>query len=451
MFLSAEWLMDRPDYWRVSRFQDLPQEAFLEPDYAAWLYDQLGGLIIMSYPWLSKVHPDPQGFHFHHLQLYLRVHRQHFMNLPKPPGESFIDFGVFWDYASLPQPAISKCGERVAREPQEQQQFNRGLQTVAYLYGGNMTLVVQLKLMPIATFETMNRTPYDQRGWCYFEEMISSVARDQLYPALGKNTFQILNLALVGEKMEEISERQRFKVSGDQMVKDGYEWQLVASAAQGDRRPPMHPEQFRQELQFKSFSHLIDCDTVANRYAEYFFAVAPSIIEINLPHQSHTPNVKPWGSKEVDCLARALQAFSECMKLNLCGRTIGDSGAEKLAKILPSMTKLETLWLNNCEIGNKGMSALAPAILTLKKLVDIKLHGSRFTSIGLRELCDVAFFPWYENKEKESGWERSYLKLTALEDVTLPLELAKTAAAEALDRLVKTKTVQFSRLMIKWC
>ena len=54
------------------------------------------------------------------------------------------------------------------------------------------------------------------------------------------------------------------------------------------------------------------------------------------------------------------------------------------------------LGVNMC---NKGIAALAPALRELKNLVDLKLHGSRFTGAGLRELCDIALFPIVENKD----------------------------------------------------
>jgi len=421
-FLSVDWVSKRGDYWRVSRCQDLPKEAFLPCEEAVWLYERLGGLVIVSYPWLTKAHPDPQGFHFHTLVAYLRMHQRHFMGLVKPKEERFRDIGVFWDYASLLQPSM-KSGERSA---QEQQTFARGMRTMEHLYGGTMTVVVQLKMMPFAAFENMNRTPYDSRGWCFFEEYLSSLYQ--------KSSLQALNLALVSDQLEE----------------RGCEWQLVASAAQTEKRPPMHPEQLRQELITRTYSVREDCDVLLTKYTDFFHQLAASTLEISLPQQAHIATARAWGTKEMDYLVRALPAFSSCMKLNLRGRAFGDVGAEKLAKVLPTATSLETLWINNCDIGNKGIAALAPALRELKNLVDLKLHGSRFTGAGLRELCDIALFPIVENKDKPSGLERSFLQLEKLEDVTLPLELAKTPAAEALNRLIRAETVQFSRLMVKW-
>jgi hypothetical protein len=420
-FLSLEWLLGRPDSWRVARCQDLPKEAFIDGEEAVRLYDRLGGLVIVSAPWLTKGHPDPQGFHSHSLLLYLRIHQRHFMRLVKSAAEGFSDIGVFWDYASLMQPS-TKNGERTT---QEQHLFSRGMRTIEYLYGGPMTAVVQLKQMPYAAFENMNRTPYDSRGWCYFEEYMACTM---------KSSFQVLNLALVVDQLEERN----------------CEWQLLASAAQNEKKPPMHPEQMKQELITRTFSAKEDFDLLLHKYTEHFQRLASSTLEISLPQQAHIASARPWGTKEVEYLVRALPAFSSCMKLNLRGRALGDIGAEKLAKSLPAATCLETVWLDHCDIGNKGISALAPALRELKDLVDLRLHGSRFTAAGLRELCDIAFFPFMESKEVEANRDRSIMQLSKLEDLTLPLELAKTAAADVLNRLVGSEKVMVSRLMVKW-
>jgi len=420
-FLSVEWLLTRPDYWKVVRCNELAKEAFLAGEDAVWLYERLGGLVILSYPWLTKAHPDPQGFHFHTLALYLRVHQKHFMSLIKPPEECFKDVGVFWDFASLTQPKAG-ASERTA---QEQQLFARGMKTVEYLYGSAMTIVVQLKLMPFAAFENMNRTPYENRGWCYFEEYLAG---------LRESSFQSLNLSLINDQLEERN----------------CDWPLLASAAQNEKRPPLHPDALKQELITRVYSARDDCDVLLTKYTEFFSQLAGSTLEISLPLQAHIAGARPWGIKEVDYLVRALPAFTSCMKLNLRGRSLGDSGAEKLSKALPALARLETLWINNCDIGNKGITALAPALRELKNLIDLKLHGSRFTAVGLRELCDVTFWPFIESKEKASGYERAFLQLAKLEDLSLPLDLAKTSSAEVLNRLIRTDTVQFSRLMVKW-
>jgi len=427
-FLSCEWLLSRPEYWKISRCQDLPKEAFLPPEEALWLYERLGGLVIVSYPWLTKGHPDPQGFHFHTLQLYLRVHQKHFLSSLKPAFECFRDVGVFWDYGSLPQGA-----GRAERTPHDQNIFAKGMKTVEYLYGGPMTVSVYLKQMPhIVSIENMNRTPYESRGWCFFEEVTSSV----------KSSFQQLNLSLVSDQLEEKRE-----------------WQLLASAAQAEKRPPMHPEQFRQELIQKTFSSKEDFEILLNKYTEFFYHLAAPTLEISLPQQSHIAGSRPWGAREVDCLVKALPAFSSCMKLNLRGRALGDIGAEKLAKALSSMMCLEILWLNNCDIGNKGIGALAPVFSQLKKLIDLKLHGSRFTANGLRELTDITFFPLVECKETSGNetlpagdrkFERKDLQLDKLEDLTLPVELSRTPAAEVLEKLVKQNATHSIRLMVKW-
>jgi hypothetical protein len=365
---------------------------------------------------------------------------------------------LFWDYASLPQPN-EKTGERSG---QDQQTFMRGLKTIEFLYSGALTIVVQLKNLPADPYEHMNRTQYDNRGWCYFEEVLAVTM---------KSGFQLLNLSLAHDRLADYSD-----------------WTLVASAAQSDIRPPIHPEHLRQELIYKSFSVASDLDMLMTKYSNYFFSTVPAALEVNLPDPVHILNAKTWGGKEMDSLVRSLPVFTSIMKLNLRGRFLGDSGAEKLAKLLPSMTRLDTLWLHNSEIGNKGVGALAPALREVRDLRDLRLHGCRFREAGLRDLCDIAFFPWIERKdiiiekeepansnptegldslnsirekEKEKAPEperevkpdrdrRSWLRLAKLEMLTLPLELAKTTVADTIERLTKTHTAQRSQLIVKW-
>ena len=74
MLVSALWLLQRPSDYIVQRFQDLPPEALVEPAAAAHLYACKDGLAVLSYPWLSKQHPDPSGFHLKIFQQYLAMH-----------------------------------------------------------------------------------------------------------------------------------------------------------------------------------------------------------------------------------------------------------------------------------------------------------------------------------------------------------------------------------------
>ena len=60
--VSVEWLLARPGSWIAERRQSLPDEAFLTPK-AAVKALELRAIAVLSYRWLSKVHPDPNGFH----------------------------------------------------------------------------------------------------------------------------------------------------------------------------------------------------------------------------------------------------------------------------------------------------------------------------------------------------------------------------------------------------
>ena len=66
-----------------------------------------------------------------------------------------------------------------------------------------------------------------------------------------------------------------------------------------------------------------------------------------------------------------LGSWRRSLKLGV--NTIGDAGAEKLAAAMPSMTKLELLWLTNNEIGDAGAEKLAAAMPSMPNLVDLDL------------------------------------------------------------------------------
>ena len=99
------------------RRQDLPSEAFISRDRAVQLLTQAGRIGVLSYGWLSPLHPDPDGFHLGALLNYLRGHHHHIE-------------AIFIDYTGLPQK--NTAGERSASD---EIIFKRGLKEMSTLYG----------------------------------------------------------------------------------------------------------------------------------------------------------------------------------------------------------------------------------------------------------------------------------------------------------------------------
>ena len=110
---------------RLSRRQDLPPEAFWSAGelrrVALALGDDFGVLFVaLSYRWLTKQHPDPDGFHLGIVasvaELYLNPRgwnnfqgRDHYDQTSqlaaafREHGLGFPEFALFWDFASLHQ------------------------------------------------------------------------------------------------------------------------------------------------------------------------------------------------------------------------------------------------------------------------------------------------------------------------------------------------------------
>jgi hypothetical protein len=342
--LDANWLLSCPDDHKIQRCQELPNEAFLTGDQAVELFWKFGGLVIVSYGWLSKAHPDPHAFHFRTLKHYLNVHSIYFK-----AAHGLSAVGVFWDYASLPQPDAS--GKRT---PEEKAVFSRGLKAINTLYGSMHNTVVQLKRMPgkFDSFPHINKTLYDDRGWCYFEEVVASIQKYNL---------QLLNLALV-----------------ETLLETSTNWFEVASAAQATRRPPLNPYDFADELSKRVFTNGTDFQIVVEIYSEFFSYVSPTVSQLTLQQtqqHSRTENTShtAWTSRELRHLSNALPHFVKCERLDLHGQHLGDNGVEMLVPSLCKLKELKEVNLHRCGFGVAGIKKLQSWIKECSALEKVTL------------------------------------------------------------------------------
>jgi len=268
---------------------------------------------------------------------------------------------------------------------------------MSLLYSGARTTVVQLRRMPSNAkgFEAKT-TPFEQRGWCHFEEAISSIQ---------KPYNQLLDLALAREELE----------SGD--------WQAISAKAQLDRGAPPRPEKLRRQLEARDFGCPADREILADLYEELFFVVAPTVRAVNL--QQPSLSTRPWGKKDLASLAAVLPAFGSCVSLSLRGRQLGDAGAVQLAAELPKLGQLMELNLAGCGIGDEGLKELAVALKELGRLELLWLHGCKFTEKGLQKL--------------KSTLDCAPPELPALQlhAVTLPEDLKHTAEGKAIECMLQ--------------
>jgi hypothetical protein len=180
-------------------WQDLPEEAFLTPEVAVQAVKD-GATAALSYRWLTREHPDPNGFHLVALRKALSSRLLVGPRVTK--GESSTIKALFMDFLSCPQK--DSQGQRTASEKDV---FDSCLDVMGSLYASPRTLVVQHKRLP-AGFDPTSPT-YDQSGWCNFEQAVAwlchkskSVKVCQRCPELILLAFQ--NLAMTGSFLEPI-------------------------------------------------------------------------------------------------------------------------------------------------------------------------------------------------------------------------------------------------------
>jgi len=135
--LDAQWIISRAEVGGVlAHRQALPKEAFfsLADLVEATRYDL--AVAALSYPWLTKDHPDPRGANLSRVARALKALLS---------ARCITRLGVFWDFGSLhqhPDPANS------AMRTQEQNVlFKQGLGCLGTLYSQH-TIVLRLTSFP---------------------------------------------------------------------------------------------------------------------------------------------------------------------------------------------------------------------------------------------------------------------------------------------------------------
>lgn len=336
--LSAKWLVKRPANWIMQRLQDLPEEAFIDPSFAAELYSQKFCMVVLSYGWLTPRHPDPTGFYLRQVQSFLKKHISFFQRY-LDGSYDFPDYGLFWDFGSLPQVGVD--GKRTA---EEKAIFDKGLSVINLLYGSDKSYVVQLKRMPEIASAGMNATPYDMRGWCVCEEMMAGIV---------KPSFLLLNLGCAGSQLDDNS-------CGLLDVRD-------AEGVTSGRRPPVRPERMKEMLKTLTFTNGGDREKVAGIYHNFFLEICSStthIYFVNFGVLCGSPQ-PGWGPQDAAALAETLLHFSCCHTFWISGHALGDDGVVNLVEAWTKMNALEHLFLvskeASCIFGQRGLDAITEA------------------------------------------------------------------------------------------
>ena len=339
---------------RLSRRQDLPPEAFWSAGelrrVALALGDDFGVLFVaLSYRWLTKEHPDPDGFHLGIVasvaELYLNprgwkdlvehdqysqltvVFRKHGLGLP--------EFALFWDYASLHQPP---------RTDAEAKLFPKGLQNSNVWYGHARTVVWMQSQLPEGFAARMRASEpplaetYEDSGWCYVEAAISAAIKPGfLRLDLAKRTEPAMACAYgPGEWWDKADD-------------------MLARVCASRRPPPPPPETVRRLLQTKKrFTNSSDVSKVANLYATFFGKVI-NVSELKFQGLK-------WRDADVVELCEVLPRFAALRTLDLSENEIGPKGASALGEALKVNLVVTTLSLYSNRIREEGAIAIMEAL-----------------------------------------------------------------------------------------
>lgn len=138
----------------MPRCQDLPPRAFGSLRNATRVF-------AVTHPWLGRWHPDPEG-------IQMETMRAKFLKWKKQLRLDPDDL-LFFDYMSLPQVSASGVDDRTAEEKQRLRDALSGDLM------GRIYLTARVIIIDEVPKTAQSKTPYLDRGWCYFECVVASM------------------------------------------------------------------------------------------------------------------------------------------------------------------------------------------------------------------------------------------------------------------------------------
>jgi hypothetical protein len=390
--ISARWLVQQPKVGTVLQMQLLPLEAFFDAQChtplaisaekrgalksVADACDTYTGIVMLSYPWLTRENPDPEGHHLSSVQRFLEK------LLKQKAREGVQDVGLFWDFLSLPQHLSDR-----QRTDEESLVFKAGLGCLASLYSHQFTHVIQLKDAP--------GRDYDASGWCFFEQSVASVLKAESL---------LLDLSKVSD------------------------WTSMKSIVQGGaafRLPPLHPDAFDEQIMLKTFTNGSDSAVVKGLYRSFYESVTPKPWTLHfIIREDQAGSGADWGagpraSEAVRRLVKAAPDFVAVRQLNLNGHSFTREQLE--SELLPAFERMPCL--NEITLNATELNACAHLRNRLWKVKGIKLStglpGDEASEVGRAGLEDggedAEVVPDHECVEEDDGSLRLRVKLPALE------------------------------------
>lgn len=299
----------------LPRNQDLPESAKITAANIDMLRNHSWNrrfslpVLVLSYPWLDRDHPDRNGAQLRAitpiLQAMLReLSDEGGIGVVGGPKDTI---GVMIDYCSLPQQP---------RDSVAQAKFERGLFEMHQWYSHPFTHVLLLTA-PLPDGDYSNRRNYADRGWCYFERQTASLI---------KNADILWDIA-----------HYRGATSYAECIKE----------MKAGRGPPRSPDQVGDDIRGRVdtgdlfFSYMADVDVVIEMYRRGFIAAFDSYRQLRGTHADAATSIYygrlGWTDDDADIFAASLRfANDHCempdgpVEITTRGNAFTEAGIHKL-------------------------------------------------------------------------------------------------------------------------
>ena len=190
-------------------------------------------ILVISYCWASRSHPDPNCHQLRKVQNVLRFMTKNVPDIAK----GWKKIAIFWDWMSMPQKEKGK-----PRTEEEQRLFDMGLKNVNLWYCHEWTYKLVLSELPPGCEP---RATYDDSGWPTFEYAVSAMISHPL---------NMWDASLLNARF----------------LRSCHDFKIMRNKAARNRGLPLDPVEMRTLLKKKRFTNSADPEIVSELYAKTF-------------------------------------------------------------------------------------------------------------------------------------------------------------------------------------
>lgn len=395
--VDCDWLADFEERVLPCR-QELPSQAFLSPR----AYKGPSQIVALSYMWLDRSHPDPEGCILSFVKSIIRVHL-----LASEDNIEKERFGLFWDFASLHQHPNPAEGEM--RSEVESALFREGLDAIPYVFmHPNARAFLMTKFPQSAKPSTVhNSMEYHHRGWPFAESCWASLFKGNsiLWPVVDISTLRPDRL------LQQHEEQNLLGTFACLMC-------LIEASKLCKQQvyPPQHFERLASSLSFTNGKD--DREIVKKLFRDAYTSIGPLVTHLDKSNlgwdrNSIAPLVEAislnWftnlrilslGHNSIDAhtcrdLSLALRQVQLTM-LSLDNNPIGDDG---IVALVPQLLRIDSVSLSSIGLGVKGCEQFMAEVEPLMNNEEfqcfsmINLEGNKFGDDGIR--CLLPFLAHY--------------------------------------------------------